>query len=88
MGSPLKLYRISLNAEANPEREATELSIAPELVAWHGSALSADGEWLAYASQETGNNHVYVRPFPNVADGKWQASITPGFSSLWNPNKN
>ncbi len=87
MGSPLKPYRISLNAEANPEREATELVIAPEVVGWHGSALAADGEWLAYASQENGGNHVYVRPFPNVADGKWQASIEPGFSPIWNPNK-
>ncbi len=27
-------------------------------------ALSPDGKWLAYASNESGRNEVYVRPYP------------------------
>ncbi len=36
--------------------------------------LSPDGRWLAYTSSESGDLAVYVRPFPNVASGKWRVS--------------
>ena len=48
-------------------------------------ALSSDGQWLAYTSFESGAPHVYVRPFPNLDDGKWQVSTDPGFSPRWSP---
>jgi Tol biopolymer transport system component len=34
-------------------------------------ALSPDGRWLAYASDETGRTEVYVRPFPNAGAAKY-----------------
>ena len=37
--------------------------------------ISPDGRWMAYASNESGQNEVYVRPFPNVDEGRWQAEI-------------
>ncbi|HMU62678.1 MAG TPA: protein kinase, partial [Gemmatimonadales bacterium] len=46
-------------------------------------ALSPDGKWLAYASDETGRSEVYIRPFPNVDDGKWQVSTSGGQAPLW-----
>lgn len=46
-------------------------------------ALSPDSKWLAYESNETGRNEVYVRPFPNVDAGKWQVSINGGQFPLW-----
>jgi Tol biopolymer transport system component len=45
--------------------------------------LSPDGRWLAYTSNETGQPEVFVRPFPDVAAGKWQVSVGGGFSPLW-----
>ncbi|MFQ5859694.1 MAG: WD40 repeat domain-containing protein, partial [Anaerolineae bacterium] len=48
-----------------------------------GVGFSADGKWLAYASDESGRREVYVRPFPNVADGRWQISTDGGRSPLW-----
>ena len=48
-------------------------------------ALSPDGQWLAYTSSESGALQVYVQPFPNLDDGKWQISTDVGFSSLWSP---
>ena len=33
--------------------------------------ISPDGRWLAYESNESGRDEVYVRPFPNVDDGRW-----------------
>ena len=46
-------------------------------------ALSADGKWLAYASDETGRFEVFVRPFPDVASGKWQISSAGGSNPRW-----
>ena len=46
-------------------------------------ALSPDGRWLAYVSNESGRDEVYVRPFPNVDGGKWQVSRNGGSEPLW-----
>jgi eukaryotic-like serine/threonine-protein kinase len=47
------------------------------------AALSPDGKWLAYESNETGTEQVYLRPFPNVDGGKWQVSTNGGQAPLW-----
>ncbi len=39
--------------------------------------ISPDGGWLAYTSNESGQDEIYVRPFPDVESGKWQVSILP-----------
>ncbi len=47
-------------------------------------AVSPDGRWIAYQSNEPGRPAVFVRPFPNVDDGKWQVSQQgAGFSPVW-----
>jgi len=48
-----------------------------------GPALSPDGRWLAYASNVTGRKEVYVVPFPEAQDGKWQVSTDGGSEALW-----
>ena len=48
-------------------------------------ALSPDGHWLAYTSDESGTNEVYVRPFPNTGDVRWQVSNGGGMSPVWSP---
>ena len=47
----------------------------------HGQ-ISPDGKWLAYYSNETGRNEVYVQPFPAGA-GKWQISTNGGAFPRW-----
>ncbi|MEN8377042.1 MAG: hypothetical protein ABFS34_16580, partial [Gemmatimonadota bacterium] len=46
-------------------------------------ALSPDGRWLAYSSNESGRYEVYVRPFPEVDSGRWQVSRDGGNEPLW-----
>jgi serine/threonine-protein kinase len=46
-------------------------------------ALSPDGRWLAYSSDESGTPEVYVRPFPETASAKWQVSTAGGQQPLW-----
>jgi len=52
---------------------------------WHGD-ISPDGHWLAYTSNETGREEIYVRPFPNVSDGKLRVSNDGGFEPIWGPD--
>jgi serine/threonine-protein kinase len=51
-----------------------------------GPLISPDGRWMAYTSDESGQNEVYVRPFPDVNKGKWQVSTSGGDNPLWSPN--
>src|SRR5262249_34505780 len=44
--------------------------------------FSPDGRWVAYTSNESGRNEVYVTLFPK-ADGKWQVSTGGGTSARW-----
>ena len=49
-------------------------------------AISSDGRWIAYRSNESGQSEIYVRPFPNVEEGKWLISRDGGISPVWGPN--
>jgi Tol biopolymer transport system component len=44
--------------------------------------LSPDGRWLAYFSNESKRNEVYVVSFPKP-DGKWQISTSGGIIPVW-----
>lgn len=44
--------------------------------------ISPDGRWLAYESNESGRNEVYVQSFPS-ATGKWQVSMGGGDRPVW-----
>jgi serine/threonine-protein kinase len=48
--------------------------------------ISPDGRWLAYTSDESGRSEIYVRPFPNVTDGRWLVSEAGGTEPLWSPD--
>jgi len=47
--------------------------------------FSPDGRWIAYRSTESGNNEIYVRPFPPGA-GKWLISTGDGLHAVWSIN--
>jgi len=44
--------------------------------------FSPDGRWIAYVSDESGMNQVYIAPFP-AAGGKWQVSRGGGTEPRW-----
>ena len=48
--------------------------------------LAPGGAWIAYQSNESGAYEIYVRPFPNINDGRWQISSGGGTRPLWNRN--
>ena len=46
-------------------------------------ALSPDGRWIAYQSDETGRTEVFLRSFPNASTFKHQVSNGGGSAPLW-----
>ena len=49
-------------------------------------AVSPDGRWLAYTSNESGANEVYVRPFSAGNGARWQVSNGGGLEPRWSPD--
>jgi len=47
-----------------------------------GGVFSPDGSFLAYSSDESGRDEVYVQPFPGPG-GKWQISNEGGMQPVW-----
>ena len=47
--------------------------------------VSPNGRWLAYVSDESGREEVYVVPFPG-AGGRWPISTNGGSRPLWARN--
>jgi len=71
-GSDLMLLPIDIGANGLAKvGSAEELIVTPA----HEDTgrFSPDGKWIAYTSDESGRNEVYVRPFPGPG-GRWQVS--------------
>ncbi len=49
-------------------------------------AVSPDGRWIAYSSNESVPGQIFVRPFPNVEDGRHLVSVDGGISPVWSPD--
>ena len=73
-----ELWRVSLDSAALPVRllQTPADEVAP--------ALSPDGRWLAYASNESGRYEIYVRPFPGMG-ARYAVSLAGGTEPMWSP---
>ncbi|OYV88197.1 MAG: hypothetical protein B7Z63_01025 [Ignavibacteriae bacterium 37-53-5] len=52
----------------------------------YNAVISPDGKWLAYTSNQSGRNEVYVTSFPALS-GKWQVSTGGGYGAVWSPDE-
>ena len=48
--------------------------------------LSPDGRWIAYQTSESGEFEVLVRPFPEIDDGRSEATTDGGHTPVWSPD--
>jgi Tol biopolymer transport system component len=53
--------------------------------AQHSSAISPDGKWMAYASNETGRYEVWIEPYPR-SGARLQMTRNGGSHPLWAPD--
>jgi serine/threonine-protein kinase len=81
-GSNVQLIR----PDGQSKPEAIDVFDAPEYFNEKLPQISPDGKWLAYQSTESGEMEVYVRPFPNLSQGRRQISVGGGFAPLWSRN--
>lgn len=63
--------------------EEAEATLAPLIADTAVGRLSPDGRWIAYQPSVDG---IYVSPFPNVDDGRWQISRDRAQMPLWGPS--
>ena len=85
-----KLYKLSLTDKLYSDSRTEELILAPnaQQTWWSRVSISYDGKWVAYVSNESGKNQVYIRPYPNINTGKWQISAEEAYSPIWSQTRN
>jgi serine/threonine-protein kinase len=83
------IYRVT-EADGNrdiyglrPGRDTSPTPLVTGPFVEQAAALSPDGRWLAYMSNESGQNEIFVRPFPNTNASRWQISTRGGAAPRW-----
>jgi Tol biopolymer transport system component len=76
---PFPLFPAPVQNEGAPAAQ----SRTGELLARNFGRFSPDGRWVAYVSNESGAPQVYVVPFPDANNGKWQISPAGGTQPRW-----
>ena len=67
---------------SGPDPDSTPVVILGTPALENTPSLSPDGRWLAYASDESGQFEVYVRPFPGPG-GQTVVSVNGGLNPKW-----
>jgi Tol biopolymer transport system component len=62
--------------------DRTPIPVVQTEFAEDSGAFSPDSRWIAYQSAESGQDQVYVQPFP-ATGGKYQVSKGGGTKPLW-----
>jgi serine/threonine-protein kinase len=78
-GGQYDLFSLSLDSSGTPQ---------PWLVSEfleRSPTFSPDGRWVAFSSDESGRDEVYVRPFPGPG-GRIQVSTDGGTEPAWSPD--
>lgn len=89
--SPLLLRSASVNvpapkpvvARSAPAEQTIRAEVTRTGVVTGRPALSPDGRWLAFVSDETGYSEVYVTSFPDMTSGRWRVSTDGGVKPVW-----
>jgi eukaryotic-like serine/threonine-protein kinase len=69
------VYAFPVDADASGNR--TPIPVIQSPASERGAYVSPDNRWIAYMSNETGRDEIYVQPFSaggNKASGKWMVS--------------
>jgi Tol biopolymer transport system component len=69
-----------------PEVDSVPEPLAATEAGESGPALSPRGRWLAYVSNETGRQEVFLRPFSGAERWKVQVSVDGARGPVWGPS--
>jgi len=88
-GQPYATYRLTLDDEiaGSKELSAEVVDLTPVVPLFLSAEISPTGDFISYCSNESGLNQIYVRPWPEIERGKWQASISGGCGATWDSSK-
>ena len=84
-GSP-QIWTVPLDDQGGQLKAGTPEPFLKSTFSDVGPVFSPDGRWLAYQSNESGKNEIYVRAFPPPSSGqggKWQISNSGGTVPRW-----
>jgi len=73
------IWTVATDGDSQPER-----LLAKPNVNETDPAISPDGRWLAYVSNESGTDEVYLTDYPGLSR-RWQVSTGGGAHPLWHP---
>jgi len=76
-GSGRDLYAVRVGGDTTPVALAT--TEAEE----YSPSVSPDGRWLAYGSDGSGKDEIFVRPFGSPGASRYQVSVGGGNEPLW-----
>jgi serine/threonine-protein kinase len=65
------------------EKPADRKTVERTKTSENNPALSPDGRWLAYQSNKTGRNEIYVRPFPVSGYGEFAITAEGATRPMW-----
>jgi serine/threonine protein kinase/Tol biopolymer transport system component len=71
------IWTVAVERDENGLKAGTPEAFVQTPAAARDPSFSPDGRWLAYSSDESGTNQVYVRAFPDTG-GRWQISSDGG----------
>jgi hypothetical protein len=84
------LYTTALGAGdvfALPPNTQAPVAVANSPAAERGGRFSPNGAWIAYQSDESGRNEIYVQPFPGTSAQRQRVSFNGGINPEWDPKR-
>ena len=91
-GTELLYFEWSNSGDNTILNSINQLSLAPEHTTQEvmasefltqGGVISPNGRWLAYVTSETGQDEVYIQPWPDVDSNRWPISSGGGSDPQW-----
>jgi serine/threonine-protein kinase len=82
-GDDLATFALHADPRVPPSTNRTITPLLETSFVEQNAEVSPSGQWLAYQSNESGRDDVYVRPFPDVGAGRWLVSTNGGRAPLW-----
>jgi serine/threonine-protein kinase len=80
-GGCCEIWTLALDEKGKPEEPRPFLGVGTGK-SFSSPMFSPDGHWVAFVSNESGSQQIYVAPFPGPG-GKWQISTDGGVEPRW-----